>query len=228
MMVSFMRYFKKNNRLIVTTAVNNLFFDYSPSMRFFPVILLAILLCSPFSSLAEEQGHIEIKSCQLKPCDENLCIDIESDIVLGEPVKQALKNGVDLYFVARFLIMQPRWYWFDEEVARAKDRVELSYQALTRQYRLIQQGQSQNFPTLKAALQALGNQQDLPIREHTPLLPDTSYTAVLRIWLDVSRLSKPFQMEWLDTKDWSLSSKRKIWPITFPLVSEAHNELNCP
>lgn len=203
-------------------------FSCQPIMVFLPLILLSTLLFSSPLIYAKEQGQIEIKSCQLQQCDENLCIDIESDITLGEPIKQALKNGVDLYFVTRFLIMKPRWYWLDEEVARVKDRVELSYQALTRQYRLTQRGQPQNFPTLKAALQALGHQQDLPIREHTPLLSDTAYSAVLRIWLDVSRLSKPFQMEWLDTKDWSLSSKKKTWPITLPLVSEARSESNCP
>ncbi|MBC6962892.1 MAG: DUF4390 domain-containing protein, partial [Nitrosomonas sp.] len=39
-----------------------------------------------------------------------------------------------------------------------------------------------------------------------------------------SRLSKPFQLEWLDTEDWNLSSKRKIWQIKFPPAPDAGNE----
>lgn len=180
--------------------------------------LIFFLLIIPLSSaaLAAEKGHIEIESFHVKKSSENFLIDVEADIDLSRTMKQALKKGVDLYFVTRLLIMKPRWYWLDEEVARSKERIELSYQALTRQYRLTQHGQPRNFPTLQAALQALGHQPDMLIKENQSLLPDTTYTAILQIWLDISRLSKPFQLEWLDTEDWNLSSKKKIWQIKFP------------
>lgn len=186
------------------------------------IVLLLIVLFS--STTLAAKGHIEIESFQLKESGKRFYIDVQADIGLSKTMKQALKKGVDLYFVTRLLIMKPRWYWLNEEVARYKERTTLSYQALTRQYRLVQRGQSQNFPTLKAALQALGHQPDLLIREHTPLLPDTTYTAVLQVWLDVSRLSKPFQLEWLDTQDWNLISEKKIWQVTFPPTPEANNE----
>jgi len=187
--------------------------------------LLFSLLITLFSSATfAAKGYIEIESFQLKKADESFYIAVQADIGLSKAMKQALKKGVDLYFVTRLLIMKPRWYWLDEEVARSKERIELNYQALTRQYRLIQDGQSQNFSTLKAALYALGHQPDLLIKEHTPLRPDISYTAVLQIWLDVSRLSKPFQLEWLDTQDWNLSSEKKVWQTTFPPVSETTKE----
>lgn len=185
------------------------------------LFLLLIMLFS--ASALANKGYIIIESFQLKKIDESFYINVQADIGLSKAMKQALKKGVDLYFVTRLQIMKPRWYWLNEEVARGKERVELSYQALTRQYRLIQGDQSQNFSTLKAALQALGHQPDLLIKEHTPLLPGTPYTAILQIWLDVSRLSKPFQLEWLDTQDWNLSSEKKIWQITLPLASETDN-----
>lgn len=187
------------------------------------IFLLLVMLLSP-ATLAAEKGHIEIESFHVRKSGESFHIDVEANIDLSRTMKQALKKGVDLYFVTRLLIMKPRWYWLDEEVARSKERIELSYQALTRQYRLTQHGQPRNFPTLKAALQALGHQPDMLIRENQPLLPDTTYTAILQIWLDISRLSKPFQLEWLDTEDWNLSSKRKIWQIKFPPAPDAGNE----
>ncbi|WP_240141380.1 DUF4390 domain-containing protein [Nitrosomonas sp. HPC101] len=187
--------------------------------------IMFILLTALFSSTTlAAKGHIEIESFHLIKSDENLYINVQADIDLSTTMKQALEKGVDLYFVTRLLIMKPRWYWLDKEVARSKERIGLSYQALTRQYRLLQRGQSQSFPTLKDALQALGHQPDLLIKEHTPLLSDTSYTAILQIWLDVSRLSKPFQLEWLDTQDWNLSSEKKIWQVTFPLAPTTDNE----
>lgn len=210
-MVSFMLYSRK---IDMHTVTRNLWFD----------ILFALLIALFSSATLAGKGYITIESFQLKKTDESFYINVQADIGLSKAMKQALKKGVDLYFVTRLQIMKPRWYWLDEEVARSKERIELSYQALTRQYRLIQRGQSQNFSTLKAALQALGHQPDLLIKEHTPLLPDTSYTAILQIWLDVSRLSKPFQLEWLDTQDWNLNSEKKVWKITLPLAPETGNE----
>ena len=187
------------------------------------IFLLLIMLLSPVI-LAAEKGHIEIESFHVRKSGENFLIDIEANVDLSRTMKQALKKGVDLYFVTRLLIVKPRWYWLDEEVARSKERIELSYQALTRQYRLTQHGQLRNFPTLKAALRALGRQPNMLIKENQPLLPDTTYTAILQIWLDISRLSKPFQLEWLDTEDWNLSSKRKIWQIKFPPAPDTSTE----
>jgi len=184
-------------------------------------LLLALLFSS--TPIAAEKGRIEIDSFRVKKFSDSFRIDVEADFVLSKTMKQALKKGVNLYFVTRLLIMKPRWYWLDEEVARSKERIELSYQALTRQYRLIQRGQSRSFPTLKAALAALGHQPHLLIRENKPLLPDSTYTAVLQIWLDISRLSKPFQLEWLDSEDWNLSSEKKIWQLKIPPVVEAGN-----
>lgn len=182
-------------------------------------LLMALLLPSVAAAI-DDKGHITIESFQIRGSGENFHIDVEADITLSKTMKQALKKGVELYFVTRLLIVKPRWYWLDEEVSRSKARVELSYQALTRQYRLVHGEQSQNFPTLKAALQALGHQPSLQIKENKSLLPNTTYTAILQMWLDISRLSKPFQLEWLDTEDWNLSSEKKIWQLVFPPVPD--------
>src|SRR5690606_2917014 len=98
------------------------------------LVLLLIMLFS--ASALANKGYITIESFQLKKIDESFYINVQADIGLSKAMKQALKKGVDLYFVTRLQIMKPRWYWLNEEVARGKERVELSYQALTRQYRL--------------------------------------------------------------------------------------------
>ena len=205
-MVSFMPYSRKVDRFVTRNHF------------WFCIVFSLLIVLLPSTITAAEKGHITIKSFQIRQSGENFHIDVETDITLSKTMKQALEKGVSLYFVTRLLVVKPRWYWFDEEVSRSKTRVELSYQALTRQYRLVQGGQPQNFPTLKAALQALGHQPDLLIKETGPLLSDITYTAILQMWLDISRLSKPFQLEWLDTEDWNLSSEKKIWQLKFPLT----------
>lgn len=167
-----------------------------------------------------------IESFNLQQSAEGYQLDVKADIVLSPALKKALEKGVELYFVIRLAIIKPRWYWLDEEVARSKKRIGLSYHALTRQYRLTHHTQLQGYyATLDAALDALGKQFNSPIDEYSSLEPGTEYLATLQIWLDVSRLSKPFQLEWFDTQDWNLSSEKKTWRVKFPLVPEINGEL---
>jgi len=211
-MASFMPCFKKID----------LFIDVRRLWLGMIVLLLMALLSS--AAFASNKGRITIESFNLQKTAEGYQIDVEADIVLNKTLKEALEKGVELYFVTRFSIIKPRWYWLDEEVARSKERVGLSYHALTRQYRLIHHNQLQNFATLEATLGALGKQFNSPVDEYSPLMPDTEYIATLQIWLDVSRLSKPFQLESFDTQDWNLSSEKKTWHVRLPLLSEINDE----
>lgn len=186
------------------------------------ILLLTILL--PSVTLASDKGYIEIESANLKQSAEGYLIDVEAEIVLNKTLQEALEKGVELFFVTRFSVMKPRWFWWDEEVARSKERIGLSYHALTRQYRLIHHTQLQGFATLTDALHALGSQYDIPVEEHVPLRQGEEHVATLQIWLDVSRLSKPFQLEWFDSKDWNLSSRKKVWEIRFPPLSDEIDE----
>jgi len=163
--------------------------------------------------LANPGGNIKIESFDFRKSAESFLIDVQADITLNQTLEDALKKGVELVFMVNASIMKPRWYWLDEEVARCRARFRLSYHALTRQYRLLQNEQLYSFASLDIALKMLGRQIDLPFKEYTPLLPNHKYYLALQISLDVSRLPKPFQMEWFDSEDWNLMSEKIIRPI---------------
>jgi hypothetical protein len=178
---------------------------------------LAVLMLSV--SQARSEGSIEIKSFSLDAVDEGYQTSLDAEIVLNSTLEQALEKGIVLYFVTKFAIIDSRWFWLDEEVARSKLRIGLSYHALTRQYRLS--GRiitSQSFDTLQDALHALGKQHNIPLEVRPSLKQDAEYTATLQIWLDISRLAKPFQLEWFSSKDWNLSSEKQEWRIRLPVV----------
>ncbi|HNO74200.1 MAG TPA: DUF4390 domain-containing protein [Nitrosomonas mobilis] len=172
------------------------------------ILWLLALVALPL--LADPGGNIQIKSFDFRKSTEGFRIDVLADITLNQTLEDALKKGVELVFMVNASIMKPRWYWLDEEVARCRARFRLSYHALTRQYRLLQNEQLYSFASLNIALKTLGRQVDLPFKEYTPLLPNREYYLTLQISLDVSRLPKPFQMEWFDSEDWNLVSERVI------------------
>jgi len=188
-------------------------------LRVAATLLLAagLLLTAPVQ--AED---IRIKSVALDAVDEGYQFSADVEIALNPMLERALERGIVLYFVSELNLLSPRWYWLDEKVARSKQREALSYYALTRQYRLSRGSLSQNFSTLKGALQALGRLRNRPIVANSELNQEAEYIAELRVWLDLSRLPKPFQVEALSSKEWDLSSDTLQWNVRLPAQKLQH------
>ncbi|MDR4516776.1 MAG: DUF4390 domain-containing protein [Nitrosomonas sp.] len=161
-------------------------------------------------------GSIQVKSFKLTAVDNGYTVSIDSEIELNPTLVQALEKGVVLYFVNKFTLVEPRWYWLDKEIARIKTRTGLRYHALTRQYRLTDRTSSSNYSSLKDALMALQRLRDHPLTIKHELKPNVHYNAILRLWLDLTRMPKPFQVEALGSSAWNLSSDRLEWRMTLP------------
>ena len=154
----------------------------------------------------------------LEAVDEGYQFDADFEITLNPKLENALEKGIVLYFVTELNLVNSRWYWLDERIAQSRVREGLSYYALTRQYRLSRGTLSQNFGTLKEALQALGRVRDRPIVATSELRHDTEYTVELRMRLDISALPKPFQVETLGSREWDLSSGILRWSTKLPIA----------
>jgi hypothetical protein len=175
-------------------------------------ILLTVTLLLSGTTHAE---GIQIKSVVIDAVDGGYQFDADFEITLNPKLERALEKGMVLYFVTELNLMSSRWYWLDERVGHSRIREGLSYYALTRQYRLSRGTLSQNFGTLKEALQALSRVRDRPIVASSELQHDTEYTVELRMRLDISALPKPFQVETLGSKEWDLSGTLQ-WSTKLP------------
>jgi hypothetical protein len=123
---------------------------------------------------------------------------------------------VALYFVAEFELTKGRWYWVDEHVAGRKQTWRLSYNALTRQYRLSSGALHQSFASLDEALRVLGRLREWPVAEKALLKAGEPYNAALRLKLDLTQLPKPFQVTAIGNKDWNITAEVKRWSFSPP------------
>ncbi|MBK6958213.1 MAG: DUF4390 domain-containing protein [Nitrosomonas sp.] len=178
------------------------------------LIFFLLILWLPVT-VTQAEG-IQIKSVSMAAVEQGYEINIDSEVVLNATLEQALEKGIVLYFVTKFSLVDSRWYWLYDEVARGKLRVGLRYYALTRQYHLNHPSFSQSFNTLAEALQALGQLRDYPLIVKSDLKNDVDYNASLRIWLDLTRMPKPFQVEALGSRKWDLSSDKLEWRMRLP------------
>lgn len=156
---------------------------------------------------------IEIRSAELNPTDDGYLLDADYKIDLNPTLEEALNKGVALFFELEFELTRPRWYWFDKKITGLKTQYKLSYNALTRQYGLIGAGAFHNFTTLQEALSALSRVREQRVLEKDVLDPATRYVAALRLQLDVSQLPKPFQLEALANRGWTLDSDWHRWTV---------------
>ena len=170
------------------------------------LIFFLLILWLPVT-VTQAKG-IQIKSVSMVSVEQWYEISIDSEIALNATLEQLLEKVIVLYFVTKFSLVDSRWYWLYDEVARGKLRVGLRYYALTRQYHLNHPSFSQSFNTLAEALQALGQLRDYPLIVKSDLKNDVDYIASLRIWLDLTRMPKPFQVEALGSRKWDLSSDK--------------------
>jgi len=176
----------------------------------------ALLVCLFFLAPARA-GEIGVRDWQLAAADDGgYTLSADFDLDFGQRLEEAVGKGLALYFVAEFQLTRPRWYWFDEKVATASQTWRLTYHALTRQYRLSTGVLHQSFPSLADAVQVLAHLRRWSVVEPERLQPGDRLDAALRLYLDVSQLPKPFQVEALSNKDWLLSSDWKRWTFVVP------------
>ena len=156
-------------------------------------------------------GSIEPMRAQLSAGEEGHVLSAEFDIDLGAQLEEALTRGVTLHFNLEFTLSRDRWYWVDEHIAGHVGHYALSYNVLTRQYRLSSGGLHRSFATLGEALRVLGRVVDLPVADKSALKAGSHYDAALRLALDRSQLPKPFQLDAIANKGWQVETRVLRW-----------------
>ena len=168
------------------------------------------LQMQPVVVLAE---GVEVRLASLQVTDDRYALDADIDIQLTSSLEDALQKGVALYFQLEFELVRGRWYWFNERAILFEQPFRLSYNAITRQYRIGIGAFYQNFEHLKDAIYVMSRVRRRAVLDSGPLNKSSNYQASIRLRLDVSRLPRPFNINAVGTKDWNLGSDWYRWQV---------------
>ena len=157
---------------------------------------------------------ISVRNQQLVANEEGYILAADININFNSRLEEAVDKGVVLYFAAEFELTQARWYWFDAQIIRRSKTFQLSYHALTRQYRLSTGALHQSFDTLDDALRVMSRLRNWQVLEKGDIKAGQTYMAGLRMRLDLTQMAKTFQVSALANKDWNLSSDWLRWSFT--------------
>jgi hypothetical protein len=176
---------------------------------------LLLLLAGPLAW--GQPAPAEITQMQVERTEEGVLLSATVRFELPHAVEDALTKGIPMFFVAEASIYRDRWYWYDKRVTTATRHMRLSYQPLTRRWRLQVSsgpvGQSglalgQSFDTREEALAAIQRISRWRIAEAGDIDPQTEHTVDFRFRLDVSQLPRPFQIGAVGQSDWNLIAIR--------------------
>lgn len=178
--------------------------------------LLLFLMCAlPGPTFAAER--IGVIRAELLPAGEGVepgvLLDADFDVELPYALEDAVSRGIALYFVVEFEAYRQRWYWWDRQLAQRTMTYRLTYSALTRQYRLARGSLALPFETLAEAMAAMRRVRGWTVLERGVLQAGDSYRAQVRMRLDTSQLPRPFQINALTNRDWTLSSDWRAVPV---------------
>jgi hypothetical protein len=173
-----------------------------------------LLLAVPATA---EAPQAEITQLRVERTDEGVLLSANVAFEVPPIIDDALAKGIPMFFVAEAVLLRDRWYWYDKEVASAARHMRLSYQPLTRRWRLVVSPEpignsglslGQTFETREEALSAVRRTSHWKIAEAGAVEPGQRYNIDFRFRLDVSQLPRPFQIGAVGHADWNIAALR--------------------
>lgn len=174
------------------------------------VVAVALAALTP----SARADTILVKSAEIRADEDAYVLNAEFELSINSTLEEALQKGIPLYFVFEFELLRPRRFWVDEKILSFSTQYRISYNALTRQYRLASGLLAQNFEELDEVERFLSRVTSRPVATRDQLVPGTHYEAAVRLRLDVNQLPKPFQVSALASREWSLQSEWHRWSFT--------------
>lgn len=198
-----MPFLKKQNRSIVASLL----------IWFLPLsMLLASLLVA--SSARAQNSNAYISAMQLSRSETELFLNAQIAFEMSPIVQDALTKGVPLIFTAEAEITRDRWYWYDKTITIASRVMRLSYQPLTRRWR-VNVGTGgvslpQYFENLNDALASIKRFNRWRVADLAEIDPTTVHTIQFKFKLDLSELPRPFQIGLIGNNEWLIETNKSM------------------
>jgi hypothetical protein len=173
--------------------------------------------CCLLGAAPAQAQSADVTQLRLERTEEGVLLSATVQFELPPAVDDALQKGIPMFFVAEAALLRDRWYWYDKQVASGTRHMRLSYQPLTRRWRLQVSASpigssglalGQSFESREEALRAVQHLSRWKIAELSELEADARYSVDFRFRLDVSQLPRPFQIGAVGHAEWNISAAR--------------------
>ncbi|MBK7003367.1 MAG: DUF4390 domain-containing protein [Rhodoferax sp.] len=169
------------------------------------------------AALVRAQNATDISQFQVERIDDEIALSAQLDFELPAAVEDALLKGIPLFFVTELDLLRERWYWYDKKLSTLARHVRLTYQPLTRRWRIVvttgtgDGGRlgltlNQSFNTLPQALMGIKRVSRWKVADVSELDAKLKYRVEFRFRLDLNQLPRPFQIGAIGQSDWNIAA----------------------
>lgn len=184
---------------------------------FWSAFFCGVLVCFlPALSYADTLPGVDVKNAVIILQGDSYVVSAEMDYRLSLRAKDALQNGVPLYWDIHIKTLQHRDYLQDKTLMNTTIRYRIQYHALLNMYRVRNEGSGElyNFSTLSGALAVMASLRDFWVMDKAAYLPGKRYTVGIKVTLDRDALPLPLRPVAYTNSQWYLSSDWTLWPLT--------------
>jgi len=159
---------------------------------------------------------VAVKNAEIMLQGDSYALSADIDYRLSARAKEALQNGVPLYWDVHIKTLQHRDYFWDSTLSSTGLRYRIQYHALLNMYRVRNEGDGElyNFSTLSAALDSMATIRDFRVLERSAYVPGKRYAVGIKVTLDRDALPLPLRPIAYTNPQWYLSSDWTLWPLT--------------
>lgn len=147
-----------------------------------------------------------VQAVSLAERGRDLVLNADVSLNLNNQLEDAAERGLPLFFTVEVEINRPRWYWFDETVLSATQTWRIAHNPLTHQWRVSSGSLALPVSSLSEALSVVRHVRNWRIADKDSFKPGSNHEGRMRVRFDVSQLSKAFQVNALNSSDWSLAT----------------------
>lgn len=180
------------------------------------IVLLLSGLLGMFFQPAWAQSSVQLTDQLLERGDDGVYLSATLDFALSPSLEDALSRGMPLNFVMQAEVMRERWYWYDKKVSAAERYFRLTYQPLSRRWRLhvstapiqsiglgVTLGSS--YDSLADAMAVVQKINRWKVADTQVLQKDVKQRLDLRFRLDLSQLPQALQFGNQASSDWNIN-----------------------
>lgn len=183
--------------------------------------MAAVLAWLAFAPLTWAQNQVALTSLQTERNDDVYQISAQFDLELSNTVQEALLKGIPVYFVVDAKVYRDRWYWSDKLVATAQRHIRISYQPLTRRWRMqvasqpiVQSGLGvslmQTYDSLEEVMVNLRRLNRWKFADAAQIETGAGHRLEFAFYLDLSQLPRPLQMGATGQSEWELAVNKSL------------------
>jgi hypothetical protein len=189
--------------------------EMPPLLRAGVLLLLCFLATMAPEAGAAARAAVRSAALTLDTTEDVYDLSAKVDLSLPDDARKGIEAGLTLRLAYQIELYRVRRYMPDAAIAELEQVNELSYHALSQRYlvRNLNTGEQQDFGSLQAALEALGDLRGLPVIDADLVEKGPEYEARLRAIIDLS--TTPDALKWLLfwSDDWSATSEWYSWPL---------------